>query len=186
MVGITALWLPIVLSAVLVFVASTLVHMVLRYHWGDWAKLPDEDRVLAAMREAGVRPGSYHFPRPASPKGMHEAVWQEKCKRGPVGFLHVLPSGGPAMGKNLALWFGYTLVVGVFVAYLASRTLDPGADYLEVFRIAGATAFLAYAGAEPVASIWKGVEWSTTLKHLLDGLIYALVTAGPFAWLWPG
>ena len=62
MVSLTALWLPIVLSAIIVFVASSIIHMVLPYHRSDYQRLPDEDRVLAAIRTASVKPGMYHFP----------------------------------------------------------------------------------------------------------------------------
>lgn len=78
-----------------------------------------------------------------------------------------------------------SVVVSFFAAYLASRTLDPGADYLAVFRVVGTTAFLAYSMAHMSDSIWKGQKWSTTIKHMIDGLVYALLTAGCFGWLWP-
>ncbi len=185
MVGVTALWLPIVLSAVIVFFASFVIHMVLKYHWGDWTKLPSEEALMEAMRKAGVGPGNYAFPRAADMKEMQSEAFIEKCRKGPVGLVAVLPSGPPAMGKNLVQWFIFSLVAGVFAAYVAGRTLAPGTDYLQVFRITGTTAFLAYAGCEPVASIWKGAKWSTTIKHVFDGLIYALLTAGCFGWLWP-
>lgn len=34
-------------------------------------------------------------------------------------------------------------------------------------------------------SIWYKRKWSSTLKSMADGLVYALVTAGTFGWLWP-
>ena len=108
-----------------------------------------------------------------------------KFEEGPVGFMTVIPSGAPAMGQSLVLWFVYSVVVSLMVGYLTSRTVAPGADYLQVFRVAGTSACLAYAGAEPVRSIWWGRRWSVTLKQLVDGLIYGLVTAGAFGWLWP-
>ena len=36
MVGLAALWLPILLSAVIVFVASSLIHMVSGWHKSDY------------------------------------------------------------------------------------------------------------------------------------------------------
>lgn len=185
MVGLLELWIPILLAAVLVFVASAIIHMVLRYHWRDWSRMPREDDVRAAMRAAGVGPGNYSIPHADSMAEMQQEGMIAKLKEGPLGFLIVLPSGVPAMGKQLAQWFAYSLAVGVVVAYLTGRTVGPGAEYLQVFRVAGTTAFLAYAGAEPIFSIWFGRNWSTTLKRMLDGLIYALVTAGAFGWLWP-
>jgi hypothetical protein len=110
---------------------------------------------------------------------------QEKLRQGPQGLLIVRPSGVPNMGKYLATWFGYCLLVSVFVAYIAGRALEPGIDYLEVFRIAGAVAFMAYGVGQIVDSIWHGFPWSNTARALVDGLVYALMTAGAFGWLWP-
>ena len=185
MVPLTALWLPILLSAVIVFVASSIMHMVLAYHKSDYRKLPDEDRVTDALRSAGATPGRvYSFPY-YSFKEMKSAPVIEKLKRGPVGLLTVLPSGPPAMGKNLVQWFLYCIVIGIFAAYLAGRTLAPGTAYLEVFRVVGTAAFLGYGAAHAQESIWAGRSWVVTFKHIFDSLIYAALTAGTFGWLWP-
>ena len=186
MVGITALWLPILLSSVAVFAASFILHMVLPFHWKDFKPVPAEDQLRAAMRKAGIGPGNYAIPCPGSPKGMGTPETIAKYKEGPIAFVNVLPSGGPAMGKSLARWFVFTVVIGVFVAYLVGRSVGAGTDYRSVFRLASTVAFLGYAGAEPLASIWKGQAWSTTLRHVGDGLVYALLSAGIFGWLWPG
>lgn len=185
MVSIASLWLPVLLSAVGVFIASSIIHMVLGYHNGDYRRMAGESDVLAAMRDAGVQPGSYYFPRAESHKDMATPEMHEKFKAGPVGFATVVPNGVPAMGKQLTLWFVYSLVVGVCVAYLASRTLDAGTSYLTVFRVVGTTAFLTYGFAHLSDSIWKGQSWGSGAKHLLDGLIYGCVTGGVFGWLWP-
>jgi hypothetical protein len=185
MVPITALWLPILLSAVIVFVASSVMHMALPIHKNDYRKLPDEDKLLDALRASGVTPGRVYFFPFTTHKEMKSPAVVEKFKRGPVGLLTVLPSGAPTIGKNLVQWFVYCLVIGVFVAYLTGRTLIPGAHYLAVFRVAGTTAFLGYALALVQDSIWKGQTWGVTFKHVFDGLIYGLLTAGTFGWLWP-
>jgi len=183
MVPITGLWLPILLSAVIVFVASSIIHMFLPIHKSDYRKLPDENRVLDALRASGVTPGrTYHFPF-CTHKEMKSPEVVEKLKRGPVGLLTVIRSGAPAMGKYLAQWFVYCLVVGIFVAYLTGRTLPPGTQYLEVFRVAGTTAFLGYAVAQIQNAIWRGETSGVTFKHVLDGLIYGLLTAGTVGWL---
>jgi len=109
----------------------------------------------------------------------------EKFKRGPIGMLTPRPNGAPAMGKFLGQWFVYCIVVGIFVAYLTGRTRPVGTPYLEVFRVAGASAFLAYSVALIQDAIWKGEDWGVTFKYVLDGLIYGLLTAGTFGWLWP-
>ncbi len=185
MVTVTDLWLPILLAAVAVFVVSSVIHMLLSYHRSECKKLPNEERLLEAMRTEGVSPGFYIFPHAPSPKAMGSPEMVEKYKRGPVGMLTVVPSGPPPMGKYLTLWFVYCLLIGVFAAYLAGRTLPVGAPYLAVFRMAGTVAFLGYGVGALLDSIWKGQRWSATLKHVFDGLIYALVTAGFFGWLWP-
>ena len=185
MVALTALWLPILLSAVAVFFASFVLHMVLRYHWNDYTQMPGEEKVMDAMRAEGLSPGNYHFPKPHSMKELQSPEMVKKFERGPVGFIHVLPSGPPTMGKQLTLWFLFSVVVGVLVAYITGLTLAPGTDYRMVFRIASAVAFLAYAVGEPINSIWKGARWNVTLKAMFDGLVYALLTGGVFGWLWP-
>jgi hypothetical protein len=184
MVPLTALWLPIVLSAVIVFVASAIMHMVLPYHRSDYQKLPDEDKLLAALRAAGLKRGLYVFPF-CTPKEMKSPAMVEKYKQGPVGMMTVFPSGPPVMPKFLGMWFVYCLIVGFFVAYLTGHTVMPAAPYLAVFRVAGTAAFLAYGLGHLSDGIWKGQTWSFTIKEVIDGLVYGLLTAGTFGWLWP-
>ena len=184
MVPLSALWLPIVLSAVIVFVASSIMHMLLPYHRGDYKQLPDEDKLLPALRSAGLTRGLYIFPF-GTHKDMKSPAMLEKYKQGPVGMMTVFPSGPPVMPKFLGLWFAYCLVIGFFVAYLTGHTVMSGAHYLAVFRVAGTAAFLAYGLGQLSNGIWKGQTWSFTIKEVVDGLIYALLTAGTFGWLWP-
>jgi hypothetical protein len=99
--------------------------------------------------------------------------------------LTVFPNGQPSMGMNLVLWFLYIAVIGFFSAYVAGRTLSIGADFLHIFRLTGVTAFLGYSAALWQMSIWYRRAWSTTIKSTVDGLIYALLTAITFVWLWP-
>lgn len=185
MVAVTTLWLPILLSAVLVFVVSSIIHMVMPYHRSDYAQLPDEPGVRAALRPFAIPPGDYAVPYASAPKEMGTPEFTARMTEGPVALLTVRPNGPPAMGGALGAWFAYSLVVGVFAAYVASRALPLEADYLAVFRMVGTTAFAAYALALPSSSIWFGRQWSTTFKLMFDGLVYALVTAGVFGWLWP-
>jgi hypothetical protein len=185
MVSLSMLWLPILLSAVIVFLASSILHMVLPFHKSDYRQLPEEEKVLDAIRASGATPGRVYFFPFTTHKEMKSPATMEKFKRGPVGLLTVIRSGPPAMAKGLAQWFLYCLVIGVFVAYLTGRTQIHGTPYLEVFRVAGTTAFLGYAAAQAQDSIWKGQSWGVTFKHVCDGLIYGLLTAGTFGWLWP-
>jgi hypothetical protein len=184
MVPLIALWLPILLSAVIVFVASFIMHMLLPYHRSDYGQLPDEDKILAVLRAAALKRGLYIFPF-ATHKDMRSPALIEKQKQGPVGFLTIVPSGPPAMPKFLIQWFVYCLVIGFFVAYLTGRTVASGAHYLAVFRVAGTAAFLAYGLGHLSDGIWKGQKWSVTIKEVIDGLVYGLLTAGAFGWLWP-
>ncbi len=184
MVPLSALWLPILLSAVIVFVASSIMHMVLPYHHSDYSQLPDEDKILTALRSAALKRGLYVFPF-CTHKDMKSPAVVEKYKQGPVGFITILPNGPPAMPKFLTQWFVYCLLIGFFVAYLTGRTVPPGAQYLAVFRVAGTGAFLAYGLSHLSNGIWKGQMWATTIKEVIDGLVYGLLTAGTFGWLWP-
>jgi hypothetical protein len=186
MTTIAALWMPILLSAVIVFIASSIIHMAPLWHRNECPAVPDQDKVMDALRPFALPPGDYMLPRAKDMKAMKSPEFIEKVKRGPVMILTVLPNAPLSMGKPLTQWFIYVLVVGVFAAYVAGRTLAAGADYLDVFRVAGTTAFIAYAVALWPMSIWYHRAWSTTLKETLDGLIYALLTGGVFGWLWPG
>jgi hypothetical protein len=181
---LSALWLPIVLSAVIVFVASSIMHMLLPYHHGDYLQLPDEEKALPALRAAGLKRGLYIFPY-TTHKEMKSPAMIEKYNQGPVGMMTVFPTGQPFMPKFLGLWFGYCLIIGFFVAYLAAHTIAPGTNYLAVFRVVGTAAFLSYSLGPLANVIWKGYPWSFVVKEAVDGIIYALLTAGTFGWLWP-
>jgi hypothetical protein len=184
MVSLAALWMPIVVSAVIVFVASSLMHMVLKYHQSDYKRMSDEASVTTALRGANLQPGMYMFPH-CEHKEMNSPEAQAKFKQGPVGILTVMPSGVPAMPKFLGQWFGYCLLIGFFTAYVAAHTLPVGVHYLAVFRVVGTVAFMSYGLAYISGGIWKGQPWGNVIKDMVDGLVYALLTAGTFGWLWP-
>lgn len=185
MVSISSLWLPILVSAVFVFIVSSIIHMFLPYHRSDFAKVPSEDDVMDALRKFDIPPGDYVFPYAGSPEAMRSEEFQAKSKKGPAAFVTFVEPGPPAMGTSLVLWFVYSIAIGIFTAYVTGRALGPGAEYLNVFRFAGTTAFLCYAVALWQDSIWYKRKWSTTVKNTFDGLVYALLTAGVFGWLWP-
>ena len=185
MVSILSLWLPILLSAVAVFILSSIIHMVLGYHKNDFSALPNEKQVLDDLRKHNLPEGNYSFPRANSLKDMKSTEFIEKMKQGPVGMMTITKNGPPNMGKELALWFIYSIIVGIFAAYIAGNALAPGAHYLAVFRFAGATAFVGYSLALLQSSIWYKRSWSATFKSMFDGLIYALFTGGIFGWVWP-
>lgn len=185
MIGLGALWLPILLSAILVFVVSSIIHTLSPWHKTDYAAVPNQDKVMDALRPFAIPPGDYMIPRPSSMKEMNTPEYKEKVARGPKMIVTVMPNGVQSMTSNLVGWFVYLLVVGVFAAYLAGRTLATGAEYLRVFQVVGCAAFIGYALALWQHSIWYNRKWSTTIKSTFDGLIYAALTAGVFGWLWP-
>ncbi len=185
MTALTALWLPIFVSAVFVFIASSIIHMAPLWHRGDYPMLPDQDQILAALRPLAIPPGDHFLPRAASMKDMKSPEFRAKIEQGPVVMMTVMPSGPMSMARNFVLWFLYSIVVSFFSAYIASRALPPGSPYPHVFRFIGATAFIGYALALWQMSIWYRRAWSLTVKATVDGLIYALLTAGTFGWLWP-
>ncbi len=185
MTALSALWLPILLSSIFVFVASSLIHMASPWHKSDYPKMPNEDAVADALRPLAIPPGDYLIPRPSSMQEMRTPEYAEKMNRGPVMVFTIIPNGPASMGRSLVLWFIYSAVVGFFAAYIASRALPVGAHYRQVFRFVGASAFMGYSFALAQMSIWYHRSWVTTIKSTIDGLIYALLTAGAFGWLWP-
>ena len=185
MVSLFALVVPLILSAVIVFIASSIVHMVLPYHHGDLKKLPREDDIQTTLRGFDIPPGNYALPCASNPSEMKHPAFLEKMKKGPVVLMTVSAGGSAGMGPALVQWFIYCLIVSLFAGYIASRALTTGAPYLAVFRFVGCSAFIAYGFSGIPSSIWYRRSWVTTIKDLFDGLLYGLLTAGTFGWLWP-
>jgi len=185
MTALSTLWLPILVSTVIVFVASMVVHMFLPWHRNDYPKMPNQDKAMDALRPLAIPPGDYMVPHCSGQGERRSPEFAEKMKKGPVMIVTVRPNGMPGMGAYLVQWFIFCAVVGFFAAYIASRALPAGAAYLRVFQLVGAAAFMGYAAALWPMSIWYGRSWTTTFKSTVDGLAYALLTAGAFGWLWP-
>jgi hypothetical protein len=185
MITIASLWLPILLSAVIVFIASSVIHLGPFWHRGDFPPMPRENEVLNALRPFAVPPGDYFIPRPSGSQGMRSREFKERLTQGPVAVITVMPNGEMSMQRNLGQWFVFITVVSIFCAYIAGRTLPVGTPYPRVFQIVGATGFVGYALALCQLSIWYRRSWSLTAKAALDGLIYGALTAGTFGWLWP-
>jgi Na+/H+ antiporter NhaA len=179
-----SLWLPILLSSVFVFIASSIIHMAIPWHKSDHAKLPQEDKAMEALRSLAIPPGDYMVPNCSNQAEMKTPEFKEKLRKGPVMVVTVFPSGPFGVGKSLAIWFIYLVVVSFFAAYVVCHALPRGARYPEVFRFAGVTSFLGYSAALWQMSIWYRRSWVTTIKTTVDGLIYAGLTAGTFGWLW--
>ncbi|HEU4995451.1 MAG TPA: hypothetical protein VFT29_11565 [Gemmatimonadaceae bacterium] len=185
MVHLTALWLPILVSGIAVFLASFVMHMLLRYHRSDWATVPNEDAVMDALR--AVPPGDYMMPHAAGPEMMKDPAFQEKVKRGPMATLTIMPRSdmSGAFRRSLGLWFVYCLVVSLFAALVAGGEMGRAEHTHQVVHIVWLASFMGYGLALAQMSIWYRRKWSTTFKSLLDALVYGLVTGLVFAWLWP-
>jgi len=185
MISLSALWLPILLSAVFVFIISSLLHMVFTYHNSDFKKLDNEKEIMDALAPLNIPPGEYVFPYAKDNKERSAPEFIEKAEKGPVGILNVFPNGIGNMTSSLVLWFIFSLVISVFSGYIASAALSSEAHYLQVFRFVGSSAFMGYSLALMQNTIWFKRPWASTLKSMFDGFIYALITAGTFGWLWP-
>jgi len=180
-----ALWLPILVSAVVVFILSALINMLTPWHAADYRKLPNEDAIADALRQYAIPPGDYMLPRASGMADMKSAEFTERLNRGPRMTLSVLPNGPSSLGRSLVLWFIFVLVVTFIGAHVASGVLPAGAEGAHVFHTIGLYAFAAYAFALWPVSIWYGRGWGITLRATVDGLIYAIATGLIFMWFWP-
>ena len=180
-----SVWMAVVASAVAVFVGSSILHMVLKYHQADYKKLDNEDPLRDALRKSAGGPGLYFTPYCADHKQMREPAMQEKFRQGPVAMITVAPHGEMSMGRNLGLWFGFAVLVSFVSGYVARVTLHPAADGMTVMRVTATVAFAAYGLGNVSDSIWKAQPWSNTIRSLVDALIYALITGFVFKLLWP-
>jgi hypothetical protein len=185
MVSIVSLALPILIAAVLVFFASFLLHMLLPFHRADYRPLPAEDASMDALRSLAIPPGDYMVPCAGTPDAMKNPAFREKFARGPVVMMTVMKPGELSMGGSLVKWFIYCVVVGIFTAYVTSRAVGPSGSFNEVLRFAGVTSFTGYSLALWQNTIWYKRQWTTTLRYMVDGLIYSLLTGLAFAWMWP-
>ena len=183
MVSLVDLWLPILLSAVFVFVASSVIHMLLPWHDKDFKKFAAEDAVMDALRPFDLAPGAYVAPRPDSMAQMSSPEFKAKMARGPRFALTILRDN--SIGSSLALWFVYAIVVALFAGYVAVLTLPAGAPYMTVFRVTSTVAFAAYVLALWHDWIWYSSGLGATVRSTIDGLVYALLIGGAFGWLWP-
>jgi hypothetical protein len=185
MVPVASLWLPILVSGIIVFLASWIVHMLLPHHRSDFLRLPQEDAVLDSLRSLKVPTGQYLAPYANSAAQMKQPEYLEKRKRGPALFLTIVTGSDPGMAKPLMQWFVYLLVISVFCAYVAGQAIAVGAPSPAIFKFVGVVAFMAYGLGHAHQSIWYRQRWIATGNYFIDAIIYALLTAGVFGWLWP-
>ena len=184
--ALLALWLPILLSAVVVFVISSLIHMVFKWHNSDYHGFANEDAVRAAIRDGNPAPGQYVLPYCRDMKEMGGEAMGKKYAEGPVGFVSLAPSGPVNMGRSLGLWFVYCVFVAIVATFLATQLfgLDHG-HARAAAKLIGAVSFIAYGFGTFAESIWMARPWSTTVKFLIDSALYAIGSGLVFCWLWP-
>jgi hypothetical protein len=185
MTGMHALWIPMLLSTVFIFVASTIIHMFSPWHKNDYPRIPREDEVRDALRPLAIPPGDYMVPRPMGMSEMKSPEFLAKMNDGPVFVVTVRPNGMGSMARPLILWLIYILVVSHFAAFVAGRALPLGAPADRIRLFTGVTSFLGYSAGLWQMSIWYHRSSLTSLKSTVDGVIYAAITAFTFAWLWP-
>jgi len=179
--SIADLGLPILVSAVILWIASALIWTVLPWHKKDYAQTSDEEGVRAALK--GLSPGFYNVPHVKDMQDLKKPEVEQKFTDGPLAFVTILPNGMPPMARNMVLMFVYFIFTGILCAYFVSRTTGPDATYLEVFRIAGTVTWIANGVGAIPDSVWFGRPWSHTAKTLMDALIYGLLAGGVFGWL---
>jgi hypothetical protein len=184
-ISLLELWLPILLASLFCWITSALFHMLIKHHNADYKKIDSEDKVADVLREANLAPGLYHLPYCADMKEMANEDMQKKFENGPIAMISVFENGMPAMGKLLIQQFLFFLVACILVAYVASFSLIPSAADMSVFRLVLVVSFLTFGWGLVPYSIWYGHPWSNCIRYLIDAIIYGLVTAVTFVWLWP-
>ena len=179
------LWQPILLATFLCFVMSVLVWMVGPHHKKELKGPPNEDGIRDLLRQGNVEAGGYMFPFCDRSDKTAFAEAMKKFAEGPAGVMYVFPKGPMNMGKMMAQQVVFFLLVNVMLAVLGSRVGLDDQSYLHVFKVIGFVAFMTYAVGVAPESIWFARPWRSYLLGAVDGLLYALVTAGAFGWLWP-
>lgn len=180
-----SLWLPVLVAAALVWIASAIVWMALPHHKSDFSRVPNEDGVVDALRKLALRPGQYLSPFMPDMKNMKDPAVVKRFEDGPIAMINVRPNGVPGMGKNLIAYFAYCFLVSFVTAYVARHTLHFGAPRAIVFRLTGTVAIASYALALIPESIWMWRPWSATWKSVCDSIVYGIMTGAVFAFLWP-
>jgi len=181
---LASLWLPIVLSAVVVFIASSIAWMVLPHHKADIKKLPNEAEFTRTLSEMDIPPGTYMWPNCENNAEMKSEEFKQRYEEGPWGNMNIVPRK-PNFALNLMLMFVFYLVVSAIVGYLTSQARAPGADFLAVFEFASIGAFAGYCLGGFPHSIFFGRPVRAVFTDFVDGVVHALLTGVVFAWLWP-
>ena len=176
------LWLPIVASAVLLFVLSAASHMALPWRRNEWGRITESEALQASLE--GLRPGLYAFPAAPDPKQQMTKEWRDRWAKGPSGWLTIAPRAPVDMGRNMALSVVAYLLVACLAAYVAWHALGPAPHGRAVFRLVGTLGFMSFGVGTVFESIWYHRPWRAYASDALDALLSGLVMAAAFAWLW--
>ena len=182
-VTLAELWLPILLSAVFVFIASNILWMALPFwHSRDYRTTGNDAAYIAAS--SSLQPGMYMFPKMDWKTMTPEQ--QKEWAAGPSALMYLKNPSAFSFPTTLGTYFLYTIVGSFCAAYIAEETIPRGAEYMRVFQIAGAAGMIFWSfGTNVSDSIWYGKPWGVAIKHVIDGLIFGLLIGGTFGWLWP-
>lgn len=180
-VELISLWLPILLTTVMLFFSGFICWMVLPNHKPDWKKLPNETEFLHKMAEWDIPKGNYAYPYAMDKESMEGENAKKAIEQGTFGTIQAW-GGQPSMGNNLLCQVGFLFVTNFCLAYLATLGVAPGADFMTVFRFVATAAFLTFTAAVVPGAIWFK---NRITGHIIDGVIQAAIAGAVFAWLWP-
>lgn len=184
-VSVSELWMAILLAALFCWIASALIHMLVKYHNADYQPLSNESDVSDVLRAQSLKPALYTLPYCSDMSEMGQEAMQQKFTNGPVALITIMPNGMPPMGRLLLQQILFFLFGSFLIGYLAVISMAASADYMMVFRQVFIASFLTYGWGQVPFSIWMGQPWSNCIRYLIDALVYATVTAGTFSLLWP-
>lgn len=187
------LWLPILVSAAAVWIASSLAWMVIGHHKHTWKEIPNEDEFIATIKRFRIAPGSCGFPEFRKCEGLSKeeklAKWEEMQKH-PIGVLRVW--GPLSMGRNWVLSLVVNLVASTLIGYHGWSALRhggsdgaPTASFAKVMQVLGTVGILAYCFASLQNDIWFQRSRREVVTGLIDGVVLGLITGAVFRLLWP-
>jgi hypothetical protein len=160
-VSLAQLWLPILIATVCVFFTSSIIWMLLPYHKPDIKFIPNETEFDEAMAKLKAR-------------------W----KSGPWGTINVMGQQ-PNFAINLLKTFIAYGLITTMVAYIAGMSVGPGAEYMHVFRAVATAGVLGHCMGGLANAFFMGTPTRFIFTSFIDGVIFALITAGVIASMWP-
>ncbi|MCC6425806.1 MAG: hypothetical protein IT435_03190 [Phycisphaerales bacterium] len=180
-----ALWLPILVSAVAVWIASAIVWMAMPHHKKDYIELPDEKGFTAFLKSQNIPAGVYGFPDCKTPEKRNSPEMKEAWQHGPMGMLYVWKTPMSMGGKMFATFLVF-LCASAGIGYLASIAITGSPEGMHVFRIVATAGTLTYCFSFIPNMIWFGAYRRTIVANIVDGIAYGVITGLVFMWMWPG